>query len=456
MNVITLDFETYYDTEHSLAHLSAVQYVHSPLFKVWGVGIKMNDEPTEWFGAEECADAIAQIQWDEAAVVCHNTLFDAYILTQYYKVYPKYYYDTAAMARGLAPNESSSLKNTCERMFPNDKTMRKGDELVNAKGIFDLPPDIEDQIAGYCIQDVDLTYALYNVMQPNYPQSELDLIDLTCRMYVEPKIFLNRTLLQAHKDDIATNTAQLIDASGLTRAQLASQKQFAALSAGHLPQGKTFSEIALTNPDPFIRHAALSNLPKKPISRELHAHVARYSETRNIQPGKLTLVDLIKKEPAILFEFLRWTAEDGIQANRPVIEGILNSGQIDYRNFRAALACLDSLSGRNNPDRFNEKYARPLLQSETTPETLRANILRYFPDNHTAIDDRKLAEWFTAKNPQLQREAIWKSRTHLTESTNLSLRKLALDAKAPLPLRLEATAAPVSYTHLTLPTNREV
>ena len=163
MNVITLDFETYYDTEHSLAHLSAVQYVHSPLFKVWGVGIKMNDKPTEWFGAEECADAIAQIQWAEAAVVCHNTLFDAYILTQYYKVYPKYYYDTAAMARGLAPNESSSLKNTCERMFPNDKTMRKGDELVNAKGIFDLPPDIEEQIAGYCIQDVDLTYALYNV-----------------------------------------------------------------------------------------------------------------------------------------------------------------------------------------------------------------------------------------------------------------------------------------------------
>ena len=227
MNIITVDFETYYDTEHSLAHLSAVQYVHSPLFKVWGVGIKMNDEPTEWFGADECADAISAIQWDEAAVVCHNTLFDAYILTQYYKVYPKYYYDTAAMARGLAPNESSSLKNTCERMFPNDKTMRKGDELVNAKGIFDLPPDIEEQIAGYCIQDVDLTYALYNAMQPTYPQSELDLIDLTCRMYVEPKIFLNRTLLQAHKDDIAANTAQLIAASGLTRAQLASQKQFA-------------------------------------------------------------------------------------------------------------------------------------------------------------------------------------------------------------------------------------
>ncbi len=227
MNVITLDFETYYDSQHSLSHLSTVQYVASDLFKVWGVGIKVNDEPTEWFGADECADAIKAIQWDDAAVVCHNTLFDAYILTQHYNCTPKYYYDTAAMARGLAPNESASLKATCERMFPNDKTMRKGDELVNAKGIFDLPPDIEEQIAGYCIQDVDLTYALYTRMQPIYPQSELDLIDLTCRMFVEPKLVLNRTLLIAHKEAVAEDTVQKIQASGLTREQLASQKQFA-------------------------------------------------------------------------------------------------------------------------------------------------------------------------------------------------------------------------------------
>jgi len=65
-----------------------------------------------------------------------------------------------------------------------------------------------------------------------------------------------------------------------------SQKQFASLSAGQLPQGKTFSEIALTSPDPFISHAALSNLPKKHISRALNAQVSRYGETRNIQPGK--------------------------------------------------------------------------------------------------------------------------------------------------------------------------
>ena len=228
MNVITLDFETYYDTEQSLKKLTTVQYIHNPAFKVWGVGIKINDAQTEWFGEDECADAINAIQWDDAAVVCHNTLFDAYILTQHYNCTPQYYYDTAAMARGLSPNESASLKATCERMFPNDLNMRKGDELVNAKGIYDLPPDIEEQIAGYCVQDVDLTYALFKLMQPTYPQSELDLIDVTCRMFVEPKIYLNKNLLIAHKETVAEDTVQKIEASGLTREQLASQQKFAA------------------------------------------------------------------------------------------------------------------------------------------------------------------------------------------------------------------------------------
>ena len=234
MNVITLDFETYYDTEQSLKKLTTVQYIHNPAFKVWGVGIKINDSQTEWFGEDECAEAISAIQWDDAAVVCHNTLFDAYILTQHYNCTPQYYYDTAAMARGLAPNESASLKATCERMFPNDPNMRKGDELVNAKGIYDLPPDIEEQIAGYCVQDVDLTYALFKLMQPTYPQSELDLIDVTCRMFVEPKIYLNKNLLIAHKDTVAEDTVQKIEASGLTREQLASQQKFATYLADEL------------------------------------------------------------------------------------------------------------------------------------------------------------------------------------------------------------------------------
>lgn len=226
MRKLYLDFETYYDVRFSLTKMTTAQYVNDENFSVWGVGLKFDDEQTQWIPGDECFEVLHSIDWDNTAVICHNTLFDAYILTHHYGVVPKYYYDTAAMSRGVYPNQSASLKEVAMRVFPNDATKRKGDELVTAKGIKDLPPDIEEDIAGYCIQDVDLTYHIFNAFLPTYPEQELDLIDLTCRMFVEPKIVLNKELLEEHRDNVKETTANLIEASGLTREVLASQVKF--------------------------------------------------------------------------------------------------------------------------------------------------------------------------------------------------------------------------------------
>jgi len=226
MQKIYLDFETYYDVQLSLTKMSTVQYVNHPDFKVWGVGIKVEDGETEWYNEEETPDVLQQIDWANTAVVCHNTLFDAYILTQYFNCIPAFYYDTAAMSRGLYPNMSASLANACKREFANDETMRKGEELVNAKGVRDLDPELDAQIGGYCIQDVDLTYALFQSYMTNYPDKELQIIDLTVRLFVEPKLMLDRGSLTTYKDEIAIKTAAGIEASGTTREVLASQQKF--------------------------------------------------------------------------------------------------------------------------------------------------------------------------------------------------------------------------------------
>ena len=228
MQKIYLDFETYYDVQLSLTKMSTVQYVNHPDFKVWGVGIKVEDGETEWYNEEETPDVLQQIDWANTAVVCHNTLFDAYILTQYFNCIPAFYYDTAAMSRGLYPNMSASLANACKREFANDETMRKGEELVNAKGVRDLDPELDAQIGGYCIQDVDLTYALFQSYMTNYPDKELQIIDLTVRLFVEPKLMLDRGSLTTYKDEIAIKTAAGIEASGTTREVLASQQKFKA------------------------------------------------------------------------------------------------------------------------------------------------------------------------------------------------------------------------------------
>lgn len=228
MNKLFLDFETFYDVGYSLTKMSTVEYIHSDEFLVWGVGVKWNDEPTEWIPPDEIENFFAQIPWEETGLVCHNTLFDAYILTQIYHVYPAFYYDTAAMSRGLYPNQSAALKNVCERLFPDNSSLRKGTELVTAKGIRDLDPETEETIAGYCIQDVDLTLAIFNRMLPGFPDSELNLIDITVRMFVEPKLVLDRELLITHKEQMAAETAQKIEDSGTNRETLASQAKFAA------------------------------------------------------------------------------------------------------------------------------------------------------------------------------------------------------------------------------------
>ena len=226
MQKIYLDFETYYDVQLSLTKMSTVQYVNHPDFKVWGVGIKVEEGPTEWYNEEETPEILGQIDWAATAVVCHNTLFDAYRLTQYYGYKPAFYYDTAAMSRGLYPNMSASLANACKREFPNDETKRKGEELVNAKGVRDLDPELDAQIGGYCIQDVDLTYELFKSYSAGYPDKELQIIDLTVRMFVEPKLMLDRGSLIAYKDDITKRTEQAIQDSGVTREVLASQVKF--------------------------------------------------------------------------------------------------------------------------------------------------------------------------------------------------------------------------------------
>ena len=228
MQKIYLDFETFYDVDYTLTKMSTAQYVNDEQFKVWGVGIKVEDGETEWYSEDETPAILQQIDWGNTALVCHNTLFDAYILTQHFGYKPSYYYDTAAMSRGLYPNMSAKLKDCVSREFPKDKSMRKGEELITANGIRDLDPKLDETIGQYCIQDVDLTHALFNKYLQRFPNKELDLIDLTVRMFVEPRLLMDRGLLKDYKDEVIKRATEAIKASGTTREVLASQQKFRA------------------------------------------------------------------------------------------------------------------------------------------------------------------------------------------------------------------------------------
>ena len=49
MNIITLDFETFYSQTYSLSKMTTEEYIRGEEFEVIGVAVKVNDEETQWF-----------------------------------------------------------------------------------------------------------------------------------------------------------------------------------------------------------------------------------------------------------------------------------------------------------------------------------------------------------------------------------------------------------------------
>jgi len=226
---ITLDFETYYDKDFSLNKLTTVEYVNDPRFKVWGVGIKYNNSSTEWYSEDITKDVIEGIDWENNVLICHNIMFDGYILTRHFGVKPKFYIDTAAISRSRWPHESASLKALAVRLWPKDERMRKGEELITCMGIEDLSIEQDETIGNYCIQDVDLTYAAYEKLIKNFPEDELKIVDITARMFTEPVLYVDAKKLDEFHESEIDQALELIENSGATREVLASNQKFGRL-----------------------------------------------------------------------------------------------------------------------------------------------------------------------------------------------------------------------------------
>ena len=77
-------------------------------------------------------------------------------------------------------------------------------------GVEDLSPEQDETIGGYCIQDVDLTYAAYKRFNLEFPVSEKAVIDATIRMFTEPVLHVDKKKLQQYHDEELDTAKQLI------------------------------------------------------------------------------------------------------------------------------------------------------------------------------------------------------------------------------------------------------
>ena len=228
MNILTLDFETYYSQEFSLTKVTNEEYVRSPEFEVIGVSVQENGGKPEWFSGTmaETAAFLTTFDWENSLALAHNAAFDASILTWVFGIKPKGWLDTLSMGRAIHGTEVGGSLAVLGQHYG---VGTKGTEVVNAKGLrrTDFPADQLARYGEYCCNDTAMTYALFQKMSVDFPPIELRLIDLTIRMFSEPKLRLAPHALESHLTAIKYTKQQLLGKMLIEKDQLMSNVQLA-------------------------------------------------------------------------------------------------------------------------------------------------------------------------------------------------------------------------------------
>lgn len=228
MRLIAVDMETYYTPDYSLTKMQTDAYVLDPRFEVIGVSVKVDNGPIQWYSGTdlETAGWLKQFPWENSAVICHNTLFDGFILSQRFGIKPKLWMDTLGMARMLYPHLASHSLLNLSKHF---KMEQKGDYVTKMIGRWreDISPAELDAYGSYCQHDVQLTYDLAQMFLPKVPPLELKLIDMTIRMFTEPKFVGDVAMMEQLYNDEVTRKSDLLASAAVDKTVLMSNDKMA-------------------------------------------------------------------------------------------------------------------------------------------------------------------------------------------------------------------------------------
>lgn len=181
--LVSLDFETFWDADYTLSKLSTSEYVRDPRFKAQMCGIKVGNGKTRVIPAARIKTELKKINWSTHSLLCHNTQFDAFILSHHYDIHPVFLYDSLAMARGLHSNDIGAGLDEVSIFYGGQGKL---EGLEATKGVLNWPKPLYDNVATYCANDVDEMLRVFKLMLPKMPADEIELIDLTCRMFCSP------------------------------------------------------------------------------------------------------------------------------------------------------------------------------------------------------------------------------------------------------------------------------
>lgn len=229
VDIYTLDFETYWDTEYTLSKMPIELYVRDSRFEAQCVCIKKNDLEVKKFWGKDVGPVMRELRpiLRKAAVLGWHYQFDGFILSDRYGIKPMIALDGMSMDRAIiySPDERSSLKYAaCRYDLPP-----KGDEPYKTRGLRadQFTAAQRESMMEYCAHDVWLTWEIFKRIRRRFPKSELEILDLVLKMFTEPKLHLNPLLLYAEQQEIIQSKAKALELAGLDKETVMSNNKLA-------------------------------------------------------------------------------------------------------------------------------------------------------------------------------------------------------------------------------------
>ena len=238
MDILTVDFETYYDREYSLSKIPTQAYVLSHLFEVICVVVKRNREMPQRFTGSflETKQWLEQFDWENSMAVAHNMMFDGAILALRFGIVPKMYFCTMMGARPwyapFSPRGKTSLAALAEFLG----LQAKGGYVAQAIGKRrrDFTRNEMENYLAYCAGDVSICYhiamrELHKYKAVSGGKDEMKLIDATIRKFTQPQLELDRDSIELALARHKLEKQATLEKAGLqNRDLLMSNDKFAA------------------------------------------------------------------------------------------------------------------------------------------------------------------------------------------------------------------------------------
>lgn len=227
---MVIDFESFYSKSYSLSKLTTEEYINGDEFEVIGMSIKLGEAETTWHTGdrEYLTSILKDLFWDNITLIAHNCFFDASILSLYFGIFPARYIDTLSMARAI---HGISVGGSLAKLTTHYDLGEKGTEVVDALGkhLKDFTKEELAKYGEYCINDTELTYALFQKLITHYNATELSLIDMTIKMGVVPRLLVDMAILESHLYEVKRAKELILEQVSADKSEIMSNPKFAKL-----------------------------------------------------------------------------------------------------------------------------------------------------------------------------------------------------------------------------------